>query len=327
MHSHGEDADSSPALREGLSTARGLVNQPAPWSGVLDLPVYDRALGGFSMQSRRQTVFAALPAPVPLPLRDQEVAGKQKLQQRKKLRNTILWLVGILTIILLVSGTPLFVLSAGGWVWYFFSSRTSLRELEGASTQPITVGHGKLVHDFEIRVVWQARLQIAAILSSRAWKSEELSGRVAKLDLAETLRVLTEKALQLHQFSATAMPKPVNAQPELVTRWEQEQARINQARAGLLEQLAGIIVYRGQTDRVSALLNQRDQMNHLASRAAALDQIVEDNKPVPGAPPLLSGTGDRRELEDNLTAQIQYLGEIADGSGTDPRIFDAIHGR
>lgn len=310
-----------PSLDEGIRVARDALQRPAPLLGLLDLPAFDEMVGEQSMQSRRNTVYRQLGVQIPLHHRKQELVDAERRIKRKKVG----WAISAALFVLIFVTIPLGDLS-GAFVMAWLGSLVVIwamrRSDRAGGDAPVNHIAPRPVRERELRVVWVARCQVAAILGTRAWNSDELRGSVAVVDLARLLVRITDRATELYGFIATAIPEPTGAQPELVAQWRKERDRVEAARADLIEQLAGLVVYRREMDRVSSLLDQRDQMSLLAERASAFDQMGSG---APGSAAALDQTGQRREIEHNLTAQIQFLGEMADRSPHANPLFDAIH--
>ncbi len=323
LMSDGAPGGVNPTLAEGVRTAEHALENPAPIRGVIDLPPFDAMVGTRSMESRRRAVYEQLPVAIPLPLSAEEVAETSLRVKRNRNRKILLWSLFVLFLVSTAApeSSPFFFIA---WIVAFGVTRRSARRNAPPTLEPIPQLGRSHAPEHELRVVWTARRQVADILGTRAWKSEELRGSVAVADLAEVLTRLTDRALGLFTFLATALPRPSEDQPELLAQWRKEQDRIHAARRELVQQLAALIIYRQKMDRVSDLLDQRDQMSIYAERAAAFDELVAGT---PEQRPLLNAVAERREVEDNLTAQIHFLAEIADSSGTAGPLSGVMYGQ
>lgn len=321
--SNGAQDGSGPTLEEGVRAARSAIEDPAPLLGIIDLPAFDEMVAGRSMESRRNTVYAQLGTAIPLLRSTDEIDREARADTQKKTA----WISSAALFVLMVIGFATGLEAAAGaltmlWLGSLLLAWAVSRSGRPGSSEPITDVAPRGVKELELRVVWVARRQTAAILGSRAWNSEDLRGNVAVIDLAELLARITGRATDLYRFIASASPEPTGAQPELVAQWRKERDRVVRAREALIEQLAGLIIYRRELDRVSALLDQRDQMGVLAERASVFDQIGSDHA---GPSPSLDAAGRRSELEHNLTAQIRFLGEMADRSPSAGPLSGAIN--
>lgn len=307
-----------PSLDHGIRAARALLTESAPLGGLIDLPAFDETAGQRSMESRRRTVYERVGVQIPLTPRGGEVDRSATRKKRMRLALSAS-AVSFLLMIAIPSSEV-----AGFFVIAWLISLVAIWSLwrDGRKEDHRPIGHlpDHAVNEVELRVVWAARRQIAAILRSRAWNSDDVRGSIALVDLEATLSRITARSMDLYRFIATASPEPTGAQPEVVAQWRRERDRVMRAREESVEQLAALIVYREEMDRVSSLLDQRDQMAVLAERASAFDQIDTDH-----SSPALESAGRRSDLEHNLTAQIRFLGEMADRSPTAGPLSDAIH--
>ncbi|AWH91887.1 hypothetical protein [Dietzia lutea] len=302
------------AFDEAVMLVNNALRRTAPIAGVIDLPPFDPGAGHLTHAQRRALVTEQLPLPIPLPIRiEQPPAAVSAARRSPPARRFALWLLFVAAVASMALPALSLALGVAWFVVLVWPSRPGVNAPPD-ETEPDSDGarggRGDAT-DIELRIIWMARWQAAAIIGSRAWNSDELGG-ANRIDIARTLESLTERALSLLQFASTALPKPSRSQPELRRQWQREQERIESIRGELVEQVAAMIMYRERLELISDLLEQRDQMAVLSERAAAFDQILP---PTTDGQDLLDATGEHRDLQANLAAQIQYLGDLTDGWG------------
>lgn len=298
------------ALEETTQFVKDALKRAAPTQGVIDLPPYDQRASRLSHQQRREIALAQLPTPIPLPIRaDDKRTRPHPGNKPLWIKRILLWTLFALTVVSVFRPEISLVFGAA-WlivlIWPTSSSPTSL-------TMPPVVDAAGAGHstEFEIRVIWMARWQASAIVDTRAWDSEELAGGVGKIDLADVLGRLTERALNLLRFTTTAPPMPSRSQPELRRQWHTEQQRIDATRTDLMTQVAALIVYREHLELISDLLDRRDQMAVYSERAAAFDDALPLSADERG---LLDAANEQRDLHTNLASQLKYLDTITNAS-------------
>lgn len=310
--------DAGPSLDDGIRAARARLAEPAPLRGLIDLPVFDETVGDRSIEARRRTVHERVGQPIPLTPGDAEV---DRAARRKTRIRIAMGVSAALFVLMIVVPVDALTGALGfGWLVSLVVLWSAWRSGRRPDDRPLRGVPDHDVHEQELRVVWAARREVATIMRSRAWNSDDVRGSVALVDLGETLSRLTARSIDLYRFVATASPEPTGARPEVVEQWRRERDRVMRAREQSVEQLAALIVYREEMDRVSSLLDQRDQMAVLAERATEFDQIDTHH-----SSPSLESAGRRTDLEHNLTAQIRFLGQMADRSATAGPLSDAIH--
>ncbi|MDV8001811.1 hypothetical protein [Rhodococcus sp. IEGM 1408] len=314
-HAHVQPLDQAVAV-----TLRAL-KRSAPVRGLLDLPPFDQSFGDLSIDARREIVLQQLPVPIPLPQQPAAAPTAVPRSRPRRVRGVALW--SLFALVVATSPVPAASLALGVlWlIVLLWPSRTAVEDL--SSPTSARADSAGLANALELRIVWMARWQVAAILQGRAWRSDELHHDVTRIGLAEVLDCLTERALNVYGFSSTALPEPPGSQSELRLQWLREAERVHLAQTDLIEQLAALMVYRKQLDHISVLLDQRDQMAIYSARAAAFDDILS---PPSDTPSLLDATVAQHDLQSNLAAQIRFLGQIADGSGTAAPLHDALYG-
>ncbi|AWH95200.1 hypothetical protein [Dietzia psychralcaliphila] len=302
------------ALAETVELVESALQRAAPIQGVFDLHPFDHSAAGLTHRRRREIALEQLPAAIPLPFRPDakpdEVAPRLQLFRG---RRVVLWALFVLTVA--SAARPELSLFFGvAWlvalIWPRGSGETTRTSTRTPQDDAVGGGHAT---EIELRIIWMARWQAAAIVRTRAWRSEELAAGVGRIDVSSVLGNLTERALSLYRFTSTAPPMPSRSQPELRHQWQREQQRIGAIRAELVEHVAALIVYREHLDLISDLLDQRDLMAVYSERAAAFDDVLP---PSPEGPVLLDATTEQRDLHSNLASQLQYLSAITDGSGT-----------
>ncbi|MEB8326955.1 hypothetical protein NGF75_13335 [Dietzia kunjamensis] len=299
------------ALDETIVFVKDALKRAAPIQGVIDLPPFDERAANLSHEKRRAIVLGQLPTPIPLPARGEPKRARKTPARRPPWgRRISLWALFILAVAFfaLPAVSIAFALT---WlvvlVWTSKSADEELADPPGVNA----VGDGTAT-DLETRIIWMARWQVAAILGTRAWESEDLAG-TGRIDLSHVLDSLTERALSLLRFTSTSQPMPSRTQPELRRQWEREQARIESIRAELIEKVAALIIYREHLDLISDLLDQRDQIAVFSERAAAFDQALP---PTSEGQALLEATAEQGDLRNNLASQIRYLSELAEGTAS-----------
>lgn len=297
------------ALDETLGFVRDALRRAAPIKGVIDLPPFDQRAADLSHERRRAIVLDQLPAPIPLPVRIKSSHNRTTPARRPSWgRRIALWVLFVLAVACIALPAVAIAFALAWLVVLVWTGKPAVGELSDPPELD-AVGGGDAT-DLEVRIIWMARWQVAAILGTRAWESEDLAG-AGRIDLSYFLESLTERALNLLRFASTALPKPSRTQPELRLQWEREQDRIESIRAELTEQVAALIIYREHMDLVSDLLDQRDQIAKFSERAAALDEALP---PASEGPALLDATAEQRDLRSNLASQIRYLSDLAEGT-------------
>lgn len=308
-------------LDEAVAVTLRALKRSAPARGLIDLPPFDQTFGDLSIQARRDIVLQQLPVPIPLPEMLAVAPPADPQIRPRRVRRVALW--SLFALVVTTSLIPAVSLACGV-VWLIVLLWPTRTDVENRSLPALAhADSAGVANALELRVVWMARWQVAAILQGRAWRSDELHHDVARIGLAELLNDLTERALNLYRFSSTALPEPPESQSELRLQWLREVERVRLAQTDLIEQLAALMVYRNQLDNISALLDQRDEMAIYSARAAAFDDILS---PPSDTPSLLDAAVAQHDLQSNLTAQIEFLGQIADGSGTAAPLHGALYG-
>lgn len=309
------------ALAETVEFVKSALERSAPSQGLLDLQPFDHRAEGLTHRQRREIALNQLPAVIPLPFRPDAKSDDTAREGRPVwLRRVSLWGLFLLTVVS-IARPELSLLFGVVWLVVLIWPTRSRSMARGRASTPasddLLGGHttepsGGHTTELELRIIWMARWQTAAIVHTRAWGSAEMSDGVGRIDISDVLGRLTDRALNLLRFTSTTLPTPSRSQPELRQQWEREQQRIGAIRAELIEQVAALIVYREHLELISDLLEQRDQMAVYSERAAAFEEALP---PSTEGPVLLDAASEQRDLHGNLASQLQYLGAITDGSG------------
>ncbi|MBB1032539.1 hypothetical protein G6027_16985 [Dietzia sp. SLG310A2-38A2] len=308
----GEERPLEQALAETVEFVESALKRSAPSQGVLDLQPFDHRAEGLTHRQRREIALEQLPAVIPLPFRPDSKPDETGTERRTLwFRRVILWGLFLLTVVS-VARPELSLLFGLVWLVVLIWPTPSRGLARVRASTPASDGlFGGHTTELELRIIWMARWQTAAIVHTRAWGSAEMANGVGRIDISDVLGRLTDRALHLLRFSSTILPTPSRSQPELRQQWEREQQRIGAIRAELIEQVAALIVYREHLELISDLLDQRDQMAVYSERAAAFDEALP---PSTEGPVLLDAASEQRDLHGNLASQLQYLGAITDGS-------------
>ncbi|WP_314035692.1 hypothetical protein [Dietzia sp. CH92] len=293
-----------------IRKADGLNRRDISVSTIVDLPPYDDQYDRFSRESRELTVREYLGVTLPRPAELHGPGSFWRENRRKLLIGAAVY--GVLTI-----GAFLFSRLAGELLVVLpilVGLAFVIWKLSRPTPPPPVLIRGLdavKVDQFELRVVAHARNQVAHIMKSRAWDSQEIQDKDAVLDLGLVLDRLTRRSLQLNEFVSAADPRPDLANEALFAQWELERKRVMAARRSLLRELASLIEYREQIERVSRLMDQRDQANRLYQRSARLHELEADSLLNDGGAGVEDTIRERRTVEANLAAQISFLAEVA----------------
>lgn len=221
------------ALAETVEFVESALKRSAPSQGLLDLQPFDHRAEGLTHRQRREIALNQLPAVIPLPFRpDAESDDTAREGRPVWLRRVSLWGLFLLTVVS-IARPELSLLFGVVWLVVLIWPTRSRSMARGRASTPasddLLGGHttepsGGHTTELELRIIWMARWQTAAIVHTRAWGSAEMSDGVGRIDISDVLGRLTDRALNLLRFTSTTLPTPSRSQPELRQQWEREAA-------------------------------------------------------------------------------------------------------